>query len=102
MSDEQTTDDVPGAELATTSADDSFDSSLAAERGAERTVMRSIVRSIAMTVFALSALMIGMPKMGLVLSCRAAGFTTSFAPTTIATSSCGMSGLMSSISESAV
>jgi hypothetical protein len=50
MSDEQTTADVPGAELATTSADDSFDSSLAAERGAERTVMRSIVRSIAILV----------------------------------------------------
>ena len=60
------------------------------------------MRLIAMTVFALSASMIGMPKIGLVLSCRAAGFTTSLAPTTIATSVCGISGLMSSISTSAV
>src|SRR4030066_277403 len=36
--------------------------------------------------------------MGLVLSYRAAGFTTSLAPMTRATSHCGMSGLISSIS----
>src|SRR5213594_2070939 len=40
--------------------------------------------------------------MGLSLASRAAGFTTSLAPITSATSHCGMSGLISSISTSAV
>ena len=37
--------------------------------------------------------MMGMPKIGLDLSARAAGFTTSFAPMTRHTSHCGISGL---------
>src|SRR6266702_3824797 len=40
--------------------------------------------------------------MGVSVAYRAAGFTTSFAPITSATSHCGISGLMSSISTSAV
>ena len=40
--------------------------------------------------------------MGLALSVRAAGLTTSLAPTTSATSHCGMSALISSISTRSV
>ena len=57
-----------------------------------------LLRLIAKTVRALSASIIGMPKMGLYLSLRAAGFTTSLAPITRATSHWGISGLISSIS----
>ncbi|MNC97735.1 hypothetical protein D3C83_154930 [compost metagenome] len=48
--------------------------------------------------FALSAFRIGIPKIGLPGSVRAAGFTTSFAPITSATSARSNSGLMSSMS----
>ena len=49
---------------------------------------------------ALSTSRIGMPKMGLPVSWRAAGLTTSFAPSTRTTSVWGKSPLISSMSSS--
>ena len=51
-----------------------------------------------MTSLASSTSMIGMPAIGELGSSLAAGLVTSFAPITTATSICGISGLISSIS----
>ena len=53
---------------------------------------------ITITCWASSTSMIGMPAIGLLGSFLAAGLVTSLAPITTATSVCGISGLISSIS----